>query len=183
MSQPASLKLHQVSGIYPDAETAQTVFERLRRHGYSQQQLSLIAPYDADVWRRPSVEVRSTEWSVAGRLLSGAVIGSAAGLAVAVGLHYLADTFLDSAPVFSHVVFALLGALIGGSIWCLRGMQMHAPESDSLVNEAVRHGHWAVTVVTRDGRAAEEARELISQTMLESEADQPVALSGDPKQK
>lgn len=177
MSQPASFDLQQVSGIYPDRSTAKTVFDRLLERGFSPRQVRLIAPHDADVKRKLGTDVRSAEWSVAGKLLAGAAVGGAAGFLLAVGFQGLVDSFLDSAPVFSYVVFTLLGALIGASAWSFRGMRMHAPESSALVNEAVRHGHWAVTVVTGDDEAAREARDLVSSTMLAAQSGELAALA------
>lgn len=177
MSRTGTLELHQVSGIYPDRSTAKTVFNRLRERGFEPGQVRLIAPHDADVKRKLGTDVRSAELSVAGNLLLGAAVGGGAGFLLVLVLQSLSDSFLDSAPIFSGVVFTLLGALVGAFAWSVHGMRMHAPESSALVNDAVRHGHWAVTVITPDDDAAREARELVSSTMLDTQSGQLAVLA------
>lgn len=142
-----------VVGLFEHADNARTAIDRLRREGYDEENIGVIA---AEAASGPDVEVEKKS-----RVPEGAAIGAGAGgaaAALAVGLTSVGVIstggvgLLAAGPIVAALAGAGAGAAGGGLLGTLVGLGL-AEDEAKIVDEEVSDGAVVVAVESEPAKA------------------------------
>jgi stress response protein YsnF len=146
-----------VIGYFDDYQQARRAYDQLQRNGFRKDDISIIT--NKDRYEASTVDDDDDHHGAAVGAGTGAVVGGAAGLALALipGI----GPIMAAGPLFTALVGAGVGAAAGGIIGAL--VDAGVPEEDAkLYDEGVRRG-GTLLMIKADNNMAERAAQIMNQ--------------------
>lgn len=142
----------KVVGIFSTQQEAIKAIERLKRDGYADDEISVLAKDADDVQRIKDVtntEVETTDASegAVGGAVAGGAIGGIGALLVSLGVIAIPGVgpFLAAGPIAAAITGAVAGGAVGGIVGALVDMGLSKEEAEGY-NEYIERGDILVMV-------------------------------------
>ena len=148
----------KVVGIFASQQEAIKAIERLKRDGYLDDEISVVAKHSEDIDRIKNVTDVDTETSdakdgVIGGALAGGALGGIGAALLQFGVIVIPGIgpFLAAGPIAAVLTGALAGGAVGGVVGALVDMGLTKEEAEGY-NEYLERGDILVMVDEHEGR-------------------------------
>jgi hypothetical protein len=159
--------IHKFSALYHNEALARQALQQLQSHNFSDEQLRLIGPNDADVGNQLEPEGDEIPKEVIRDTLVGAGIGGGVGAASTAVL--AAETVLFATnPILGGLMAIGYATTIGGLAGAIKGLKVKETIFVGVVEQALRQGSWALVVHAQDKEQEEIARRILGETVADA---------------